>query len=48
MGNEKVLVMMIGLPCTGKSYLVKRLSEFLNSKGVNCQDFNIGKRRRES
>lgn len=36
MDQERVLVMMIGLPCTGKSYLVNKLVELMRSRGVTC------------
>ncbi len=33
---------MVGLPCSGKSFLAKKLSEHLNDQGYLSKIFNIG------
>jgi hypothetical protein len=47
MSFDKVFVMMIGLPCSGKSFLASSLTGFLSENSVQTMEFNIGKKRRE-
>ena len=42
MKNEKIFIMMIGLPCTGKSYISKALVKFFSEKEILIKEFNIG------
>ena len=41
------LLVMVGLPARGKSYLSNKLNQFLNWRGVSSKTFNVGKSRRE-
>jgi broad specificity phosphatase PhoE len=44
--NISVVVCMVGLPGRGKSFISKRLSRYLNWKGIRCKVFNAGNYRR--
>ena len=43
---EKVVVVMVGLPARGKSYVSTLLVRYLNWFGCHCQIFNAGNKRR--
>lgn len=45
--SEKVVVVMIGLPARGKSYLSNKLTRYLNWLQINCRLFNVGSTRRK-
>ncbi|ANZ75465.1 BA75_01926T0 [Komagataella pastoris] len=44
---ERVVVVMIGLPARGKSYLANKLTRYLNWLQINCRLFNVGSTRRK-
>eukprot|EP00298_Acanthocystis_sp_HF-20_P009168 c18145_g1_i3.p1 GENE.c18145_g1_i3~~c18145_g1_i3.p1 ORF type:complete len:515 (+),score=193.12 c18145_g1_i3:69-1613(+) len=44
--QEKLVLVMVGLPARGKSYLSRKIEMFLRWKGMNAQLFNVGKQRR--
>lgn len=45
--NVSLVVCMVGLPGRGKSFISKRISRYLNWKGVPCRVFNAGNYRRQ-
>ncbi|KAK8808031.1 hypothetical protein WA588_006516, partial [Blastocystis sp. NMH] len=44
--DKKTVIVMIGLPATGKSYISKMLHRYLNWKGFKTEVFNAGDYRR--
>ncbi|QPG76508.1 hypothetical protein FOA43_003897 [Brettanomyces nanus] len=44
--NEKLVVVMVGLPARGKSYLSKKLVRYLNWLQIPSKIFNVGSTRR--
>lgn len=44
--DDKLIIIMVGLPARGKSYTSNNLCRFLNWCGVNCKVFNCGEYRR--
>ncbi|KAI1156450.1 6-phosphofructo-2-kinase-domain-containing protein [Nemania diffusa] len=46
--NSKLVIVMVGLPATGKSYVAKKLTRYLNWLQHKTQVFNVGDRRREA
>ena len=42
----KLLIIMVGLPARGKSYIVRKLSRYLNWLQYEARVFNVGERRR--
>ncbi|KAH3667230.1 hypothetical protein OGAPHI_002879 [Ogataea philodendri] len=44
--SERVVVVMIGLPARGKSYLSNKLVRYLNWLQINAKIFNVGSTRR--
>ncbi|KAG8543054.1 hypothetical protein GDO81_025487 [Engystomops pustulosus] len=47
MTNSPTLIVMIGLPARGKTYMSKKLTRYLNWIGVPTKVFNLGAYRRE-
>ncbi|KAL1925299.1 uncharacterized protein VTP21DRAFT_182 [Calcarisporiella thermophila] len=45
--GSKLVVAMVGLPARGKSYIVKKLTRYLNWLQYETKVFNVGNRRRE-
>lgn len=45
---DKMVIVMVGLPARGKSYISKALMRHLNLMGVRCRLFNAGNSRRAS
>mmetsp|Transcript_19141 Transcript_19141/g.44494 ORF Transcript_19141/g.44494 Transcript_19141/m.44494 type:complete len:506 (+) Transcript_19141:368-1885(+) len=45
--REKLVVVLVGLPARGKSYISHRLVNYLNWYGVRCRLFNVGAFRRQ-
>lgn len=43
---DKLVVVMVGLPARGKSFIAKKLWKFFCWKGFECQVFNVGQLRR--
>uniref|UniRef100_A0A8B9JN33 6-phosphofructo-2-kinase/fructose-2,6-bisphosphatase 2 n=1 Tax=Astyanax mexicanus TaxID=7994 RepID=A0A8B9JN33_ASTMX len=48
MTNSSTLIVMIGLPARGKTYMSKKLTRYLNWIGVPTKVFNLGEYRREA
>ncbi|TGJ88739.1 hypothetical protein E0Z10_g45 [Xylaria hypoxylon] len=46
--GSKLVIVMVGLPATGKSYVAKKLSRYLNWLQHKTHVFNVGDRRREA
>ncbi|KAI1355160.1 6-phosphofructo-2-kinase-domain-containing protein [Xylaria sp. FL0043] len=46
--GAKLVIVMVGLPATGKSYVAKKLSRYLNWLQHKTRVFNVGDRRREA
>lgn len=45
--GSKLVIVMVGLPATGKSFITNKLSRFLNYSFYYCKVFNVGNTRRE-
>ncbi|CAH0476592.1 unnamed protein product [Peronospora belbahrii] len=43
---DKLVLVMVGLPARGKSFIAKKLWKFFCWKGLKCQVFNVGQLRR--
>lgn len=48
MTNSPTVIVMIGLPARGKTYMSKKLTRYLNWIGVPTKVFNLGEYRREA
>ncbi|XP_034028746.1 6-phosphofructo-2-kinase/fructose-2,6-bisphosphatase 2-like isoform X2 [Thalassophryne amazonica] len=48
MTNSPTMIVMIGLPARGKTYMSKKLTRYLNWIGVPTKVFNLGAYRREA
>ncbi|KAI0201944.1 6-phosphofructo-2-kinase-domain-containing protein [Astrocystis sublimbata] len=46
--SSKLVIVMVGLPATGKSYVAKKLSRYLSWLQHKTKVFNVGDRRREA
>uniref|UniRef100_A0A672IR91 6-phosphofructo-2-kinase/fructose-2,6-biphosphatase 1 n=1 Tax=Salarias fasciatus TaxID=181472 RepID=A0A672IR91_SALFA len=46
--NSPTLIVMVGLPARGKTYISKKLTRYLNWIGVPTKMFNVGQYRREA
>lgn len=44
--NMKLIIIMVGLPARGKSYITKKLARYLNWLQLETRIFNVGERRR--
>ncbi|SMN20584.1 similar to Saccharomyces cerevisiae YIL107C PFK26 6-phosphofructo-2-kinase, inhibited by phosphoenolpyruvate and sn-glycerol 3-phosphate [Maudiozyma saulgeensis] len=44
--GSKLIIIMVGLPATGKSFITNKLSRYLNYSMYYCQVFNVGNTRR--
>ncbi|MEQ2261328.1 6-phosphofructo-2-kinase/fructose-2,6-bisphosphatase 4 [Xenotaenia resolanae] len=47
MTNCPTLIVTVGLPARGKTYISKKLTRYLNWIGVPTKEFNVGDYRRE-
>lgn len=45
--EDKLIIILVGLPARGKSFTSNNLSRFLNWCGINCKVFNSGEFRRK-
>lgn len=45
--RSKLVIVMVGLPATGKSFITNKLSRFLNYSLYYCKVFNVGNTRRK-
>ncbi|XP_057344022.1 6-phosphofructo-2-kinase/fructose-2,6-bisphosphatase 4 isoform X8 [Manis pentadactyla] len=48
MTNCPTLIVMVGLPARGKTYISKKLTRYLNWIGVPTREFNVGQYRRDT
>ncbi|KAK5895147.1 hypothetical protein CesoFtcFv8_011765 [Champsocephalus esox] len=46
--NSPTMIVMVGLPARGKTYISKKLTRYLNWIGVPTKSFNVGQYRREA
>ncbi|CAF96180.1 unnamed protein product, partial [Tetraodon nigroviridis] len=46
--NSPTMIVMVGLPARGKTYISKKLTRYLNWIGVTTKVFNIGQYRRDA
>jgi adenylylsulfate kinase-like enzyme len=46
--NQKVMIVMVGLPARGKSYIVKKIQRYLTWIGYPSKLFNVGSKRRKT
>ncbi|XP_017294765.1 6-phosphofructo-2-kinase/fructose-2,6-bisphosphatase isoform X3 [Kryptolebias marmoratus] len=46
--NSPTVIVMVGLPARGKTYISKKLTRYLNWIGVSTKVFNVGQYRREA
>ncbi|XP_057686016.1 6-phosphofructo-2-kinase/fructose-2,6-bisphosphatase-like [Corythoichthys intestinalis] len=46
--NSPTLIVMVGLPARGKTYISKKLTRYLNWIGVPTKTFNVGQYRRQA
>jgi len=44
--NRRLVIVMVGLPARGKTYLARKISRYLIWLGVNTRVFNVGQYRR--
>lgn len=45
--NSKLIIVTVGLPARGKTFIARKVSRYLNWIGVPCKVFNVGQYRRE-
>ncbi|KAL3237576.1 6-phosphofructo-2-kinase/fructose-2,6-bisphosphatase [Nakaseomyces bracarensis] len=45
--GSKLIIVMVGLPATGKSFITNKLSRYLNYSMYYCRVFNVGNTRRK-
>ncbi|CCE63603.1 hypothetical protein TPHA_0F01180 [Tetrapisispora phaffii CBS 4417] len=45
--GSKLIIIMVGLPATGKSFITNKLSRYLNYLLYYCRAFNVGNTRRQ-
>lgn len=45
--GSKLVIVMVGLPATGKSFITNKLSRYLNFSLYYCKVFNVGNTRRQ-
>jgi len=48
LGNAPTIIVMVGLPARGKTYISKKLARYLNWIGINTKVFNLGEYRRRT
>uniref|UniRef100_A0A3Q1GRR5 6-phosphofructo-2-kinase domain-containing protein n=1 Tax=Acanthochromis polyacanthus TaxID=80966 RepID=A0A3Q1GRR5_9TELE len=46
--NSPTMIVMVGLPARGKTYISKKLTRYLNWIGVTTKVFNVGQYRRDA
>ncbi|KAL7531155.1 hypothetical protein ACHAXR_003870 [Thalassiosira sp. AJA248-18] len=47
-GDERLVIVLVGLPGRGKSFIARKLENFLPWIGSDCKIFNVGKYRRQA
>ncbi|KAJ8047562.1 6-phosphofructo-2-kinase/fructose-2,6-bisphosphatase 1 [Holothuria leucospilota] len=48
LSNPPAVIVMVGLPARGKTYIAKKLSRYLNWVGIATKVFNVGEYRRQA
>lgn len=46
--SNKLVIVLVGLPARGKSFVARKLLNFLEWYGTHCKIFNVGKYRRQA
>nr|VZI06295.1 unnamed protein product [Spirometra erinaceieuropaei] len=46
--DERTVIVLVGLPARGKTYISRRLTRYLNWIGINTRVFNVGDYRRKA
>jgi len=46
--DERLVLVLVGLPGRGKSFIARKLQNFLTWRGSECRVFNVGKYRRQA
>lgn len=46
--SSRLVIVLVGLPARGKSFVARKITHFLNWTGVKCKIFNVGKYRRDA
>mmetsp|Transcript_4887 Transcript_4887/g.10523 ORF Transcript_4887/g.10523 Transcript_4887/m.10523 type:complete len:652 (+) Transcript_4887:105-2060(+) len=46
--DERLVIVLVGLPGRGKSFIARKLQNFLTWRGSECRVFNVGKYRRQA
>ncbi|EDO34619.1 predicted protein [Nematostella vectensis] len=46
--NVPTVIVLVGLPARGKTYMAKKLGRYLNWIGIQCKVFNVGEYRRKA
>ncbi|KAL3791003.1 hypothetical protein HJC23_002992 [Cyclotella cryptica] len=46
--SERLVLVLVGLPGRGKSFIARKLENFLSWRGSECKVFNVGKYRRQA
>eukprot|EP00566_Odontella_aurita_P000094 CAMPEP_0113572586 /NCGR_PEP_ID=MMETSP0015_2-20120614/26169_1 /TAXON_ID=2838 /ORGANISM="Odontella" /LENGTH=864 /DNA_ID=CAMNT_0000475619 /DNA_START=56 /DNA_END=2650 /DNA_ORIENTATION=- /assembly_acc=CAM_ASM_000160 len=46
--SDRLVIVLVGLPGRGKSFVARKLSNYLTWRGTECRIFNVGKYRREA
>lgn len=46
--SDRLVIVLVGLPARGKSFISRKLLHYVNWTGVRCKAFNVGKYRREA
>ena len=47
-GAERLVIVLVGLPARGKSFIARKLLNYLTWRGNQCRIFNVGKYRRQA
>jgi len=48
LNSNRLLIVLVGLPGRGKSFIARKLQSYLNWLCIPCKTFNVGKYRREA
>ena len=46
--DERLVLVLVGLPGRGKSFIARKLQNFITWRGSDCKVFNVGKYRRQA
>jgi broad specificity phosphatase PhoE len=46
--SDRLVIVLVGLPGRGKSFIARKLQNFLTWRGSECRVFNVGKYRRQA